>query len=437
MRIKKIFRFMLCMILSATMLSTAGLLYATGEGTHGLYMECSASVTNNRSNGFMIDFFSDSDDALCTYWSNANWNMDTKATMRQLGYRDMSGGGAYAGLQIRGSKNDHVGIMSMWLWDYVDKKDGGKAKQLYAESMMSKTSRYDNEGSGTSCIQPYDWKNGQWYRQLLFCWDDEETGYTMIGTWFYDYEADVWTLFTYYNTGLVGSFINTGCDQFLENYSDYYNNRFRSWRYRNVYFLSHDTGEWVSQPNVTMHTDGNVKAVGVCEMGISDDGTYVWGTADGSGGKNVADPNWKEQKMYFTLKQDATPSYGTPAVKSFNAEDLTKISWELDEHSTPQLSYSVVVRDKLGREIGSVFGTRPQIVEASLQNIRNVDYEATLTIRDVFGQETSTVFKTEGYDTPYNPAEEIYKLPFRVGALTVALTVDPTVNGITGTKENG
>ena len=420
---RRIWKCLVCFALCASMLIPFGTVYTHAEGTHGLYMECSANVTKNRSDGFMIDFFSDSDDALCTYWSNVNWNMDVVRTMRVLGYRNMTGGGAYAGVQIRGSKNDHVGIMSMWLWSYTQNKE---QKTLYAESMMSKTARYSNEGSGTSCIMPFDWKNGQWYRQLLFCWDDEETGYTMIGTWFYDYEADVWTLFTYYNTGLVESFINTGCDQFLENYSDRYNDRFRSWRYRNVYFLSHDTHEWVSQPNVTMHTDGNVKAVGIPEMGISEDGSYVWGTVDGSNGLNVADPNFKEQRRQFTLNQPEKPTMGEPIVKSFDAKKLSEITWEMDDHSTPQLSYSIVVRDKRGREIAKTSGTRPDVVKAAVGYVKAEEYEATLTIRDVFGKETTAVYKTAGFDLPYSPADDLNVMPFRPGAfLTDALVDEP------------
>ena len=409
MKIHRFGKTLLCIVLCVSMLVPFGLFYSFGEGTHGFYMECDAAVTNNRSRGFLIDFYSDSDDALCTYWSNANWHMYTRDTIKELGYKNLQGGGAYAGLQIRGSKTDHVGIMSMWRYEYRD--SSGKTQYLYAESMMSKTGRYDNEGSGTSCILPYAWKNSQWYRELLYSWDDAETGKTFIGTWFYDYEADEWTLFTYYDTGLVKSFINTGISQFLENYNDAYNDRYRSFRYRNVYFQSYDTNEWIGSPRVKVFTDGNVKAVGECKMGVSDDGTYAWGSVDGS---SEIDSDGKMEK-YYTLVQDEKPTVGSPAIKKLSAKYLSDVNWTMTDNSTPQLSYEVVLTDIDGNELGRQYATRPNIKRVKFEGVETDAYKVTLTIKDVFGAETTAEYKSPAYEAAEasgNLAETISKLPF-------------------------
>ena len=365
-------------------------------GTHGLYLECRANVTNWKTDGFMIDFYSDSSTALGTYWSNANWNMYTTPSVTKLGYNNITGGGAYAGLQYNNNGHYYDGIMSMWRWEYTDRD--GNAQTLYADTMVGNSVHYSHEGSGTSCIMPYGWQFGQWYRELLFCWDDEETGETFIGTWFYDYEADEWTLFTYYNTHLVDSYINTDVNQFLENYTAYYNDRLRSWRYKNVYFMPHGSTDWISQPNVKMSTDYNMDAVGEISMGIADDRSYVWGISDGSNGKNVADPNYQHQEINFTLNQPAKPTLGEPLISSFDISDPSSITWTVPSNSTPQLAYELVVTDVAGAVLARRSGTRPEVRTASIPDVGTNAYKCTLTVRDVFGKEVTATATTPIYD---------------------------------------
>ena len=402
---KKLLRAILCMILGTLMLcSSAASLVSSADGSHGFYMSCDASVADDKSDGFMIDFYSDSADALCTYWSNANWSMYTLPSIKKLGYHKLTGGGAYAGLQIRGSADDHAGIMSMWKYDYVDKKTG-EAKSLYAKALYGKTTTYDNEGSGTSCVMPYDWKNDQWYRELLYCWTDEETGYTFIGTWFYDYEAEKWTLFAYYNTFLVDSYIKGDIGQFLENYWESYRDRYRSFRYRNIYFLPHGEEEWVGSPAVTLRSDGNPKAHGEAKLGVSEDKTYIWGSVDGGSAVDTDE----EIRVSDVLKQDKTPALGTPEIASFtlsgNAKS-PKASWAMTEKSTPQLSYKVVVTDSSGKELAKKSGTRPEVTSVDLGNLGTDDYKCEITVTDVFGKSTTASYLSENYGkTPVEPSK--------------------------------
>ena len=365
-------------------------------GTHGLYLECRANVTNYKTDGFMIDFYSDSSEALATYWSNANWNMYTAPSVTKLGYNNITGGGAYAGLQY--NNNDHYfdGIMSMWRWEYTDRN--GETQYLYADTMVGNSTHYSHEGSGTSCIMPYAWQFGQWYRELLFCWDDEETGETFIGTWYYDYNADEWTLFTYYNTHLVDSYINTDVDQFLENYYDLYNNRLRNWRYRNVYFMPHGSTDWVSQPTVKMSTDYNPDAVGVFDMGLASDGSYVWGYVDGTNGQNVPDPNYQHVERTYTLNQPSKPTLGSVRIASFDVSDPANIRWTMAQNSTPQLAYELVLTDVAGTELARASGTRPEVRSLSFADVGTNAYKCTLTVRDVFGNTTTAEATTATYD---------------------------------------
>ena len=372
------------------------------EGTHGFYMECDSSVVGDKSNGFMIDFYSDSEDALCTYWSLANWHMNTDATRKARHYSTITGGGCYNGLQIRGSKDDHVGIMAMWQYEYRERGVQGK-QILRAKVMYGTPGSYDNEGSGDNCIMTYKWQNSQWYRELLYCWNDEETGTTMVGTWFYDYTADKWTLFSYFDSNLIDSYIEGGISQFLENYYDYYNDRYRSLRFANVYFLSHDTGEWVSSPNVYLFSDANVKAVGEAKCGVADDKSYVWASVDGSSSVDTD----RLITVRTTLNQSDKPAHGIPAIKSLNGSNTERIQWRLEDNSTPQLSYKLTVTDPDGKVIAETSGTRPEVNRVSVGEIEAEEYKCTLTITDVFGATATKEYTTKGYPAENGDPEPV------------------------------
>ncbi len=395
---KRIFTAMLCLMTVTAILLGQGSIVASADGTHGFYMTCSSSPTEGKSDGFMIDFYSDSPNALCTYWSNANWSMYTKDTVKAKGYLQMTGGGAYAGLQIKDSPTDRTGIMSMWRYDYRE-KGSGETKHLYAEAMYGNTTKYDNEGSGTSCVMPFDWKSSQWYRELLFTWQDEETGDTMIGTWFYDYETDEWTLFAYYNTFLVNSYITGDIGQFLENFVESHRDKYRSFRYRNIYFLPHEGEEWVSSPTVYLRSDGNAKASGEAKLGISDDQTYVWASVDGSSAMDTDEM----LELRVSLKQDAVPTVGVPAIKEIkavNAKDTqTQISWTMEKNSTPQLSYRVVAKDFDGKVLATKSGTRPEINTVVLEDTGDA-YLYELTVTDVFGKSVTRTYESGKVPAP-------------------------------------
>ena len=376
------------------------------DGTHGFYMKCDANVVEGKSDGFMIDFYSDAENAWSTYYSNANWSMYTKPTMLKLKAFNWQGGGAYAGLQILGTSAERRGIMSFWRYEY---KEMGtlEEKTLYAEAVVGKTTKYDNEGSGTSCVMEYNWKCGQWYRELLYCWTDEKTGNTFMGNWYYDYETDTWDLFAYYDTKLIESYITGGIGQFLENFNESKRETVRSFRYKGVYFLAHSDardgsykqGEWISSPSVYLYSDGNVKAVGEATLGAADDGTYVWGEVDGTSKVDTDE----RIEMRHTLNQPEKPeAIGEPVISTVEAGDSkkgdeitkTRIQWETGEHSTPQLSYTVVLTDKSGNEIGRASGTRPEVREVSFPNT-DPAYKCEVTVTDVFGKTTTATYTSE------------------------------------------
>ena len=398
----KFLRCTLCALLSAFFVLSCALV-SNADGTHGFFMTCYTNVTDKKTDGFMMDFYSDSENALCTYWSNANWSMYTKPTIQKYKYLNFTGGGAYAGLQIGDTPDDRRGIMSMWRYEYMDLQSR-ETKYIYAKAIYGKTTTYDNEGSGTSCVMPYAWKSNQWYRELLLCWEDEETGNTFIGTWYYDYEADKWTLFAYYNTFLVDSYIQGDIGQFLENFVESTRENYRSFRYRNIYLLpTGQTGidSWKSCDKIYIQSDANPKAHGEAKLGLSEDGTYVWAWVDG---RSEIDTDEKLD-LTATLKQDAKPTVGTPAINAIAAKNSvsngkilsTRINWEMTENSTPQLSYSLKVVDENGNELASASGTRPEVNSVKLDDLKTDSYKCELTVTDVFGQTATATYTSENF----------------------------------------
>lgn len=219
---------------------------------------------------------------------------------------------------------------------------------------------------------------------------------TFAGNWYYDYEADEWTLFAYYNLKLVDSYINGDIGQFLENFNEGERARYRSFRYKGVYFLSHETGEWVSSPTVNLRSDANPKAHGEADLGLAEDETYVWAWVDGT--SEIDTDELIEKKM--TIKQDEKPSYGKPIideVKGVSFGKETTIKWTEPKKGTPQLSYKVELFDNSGKSLGVKTGTRPEIRSVKFEEVNEENYKAVVTVTDVFGQSVTQEFQTEGY----------------------------------------
>ncbi|MBO5744340.1 MAG: DUF3472 domain-containing protein [Clostridia bacterium] len=400
---RRIFKTAMALMICAVFMFT-GAIGAFADGTHGFFMTCYTDVTDDKTDGFMMDFYSDSENALCTYWSNANWSMYTLPTVKANGYLNFKGGGAYAGFQILDKPEQRRGIMSMWRYEYMDMKTR-ETKYIYAKAIYGKTTSFSNEGSGTSCVMEYNWKSSQWYRELILCWEDEETGNTFIGNWYYDYEADEWTLFAYYNTFLIDSYMNGDIGQFLENFVESTRENYRSFRYRNIYMLpngsDHKVEDWLSCQKIYIQSDANPKAHGEAKLGLSEDGTYVWAWVDG---RSSVDTDEKLE-LTATLKQEAKPTVGTPLIQSLSTKDIkskgevngTRVTWELGKNSTPQLSYKLEVFDESGSLITTASGTRPEVDNLKLDDVKTDAYRCELTVTDVFGQTAKATYTSEAY----------------------------------------
>ena len=94
---------LVCLFCASVILSSAD--SDPTHGSHGFYGHADSSVVDGKAFGMMLDFLSDSETGICTYYSTMNFSLSTTATlarMREEGirYSNFTGGGAYAGFQM-------------------------------------------------------------------------------------------------------------------------------------------------------------------------------------------------------------------------------------------------------------------------------------------------------------------------------------------------
>ena len=159
-----------------------------------------------------------------------------------------------------------------------------------------------------------------------------------------------------------------------------------------------------------IRSDANPKAFGEAKLGVSEDGTYVWASVNG---KSSVDTDHKLE-LKPTLKQSEKPTVGTPSIGTFEVKNRTvdgkiadsRLMWKMSEHSTPQLSYKVTVKDAAGKILTSKSGTRPEVNMLELGNLGTDAYKCDITVTDVFGQTASATYYSENYPQNDPPATD-------------------------------
>ena len=281
---------------------------------HNIYSDPDLSKTSRQFDGFSIDF-KGIDTPNSTYWALCNWQMDL--TNFKKTHKDVSGGGAYGGLQTH--IDEKKAIMSFWEVQYTEngEKKVHRANRMYPKGQES---TFGGEGEGTNYIADYNWPTNTWHRFVLYSWKDIATGKTFVGEWLQNLSTKKWTLFAVFNTKLVDSYITGGLSQFQENFYDKYYPAKRSFNIKNMYAYDRVSKAWVSLNTSTLAYDPaswKYNTAGTHEIGYTKDYFY------GSAGLPVDD-----QKVYDasnplnikgTINQPNSPSFGKPVFKSASA----------------------------------------------------------------------------------------------------------------------
>jgi len=298
---------------------------------HNIYMDPDLSEGSGEYRAFQIDFMGVST-PVNTYWALCNWQMK-------------GGFGAYGGLQH--TCDGARAIMSFW----EGEKNGTilRARRMYPSG---DDHRFGGEGEGTNWITPYDWKSGQWYRMLFFCWDDTATGHTFVGQWVKDLSSGKWTLISYFDTGLAGSSITGGLSQFQENYwvnSDYPT---RSFCVKNIYAYDMIYGKWLSLNKTQISYDPpewGYNTAGTHEFGATQE--FFWGQAGAYVPDQAAYDASRPKRLRLEITQPDAPEAETSALQEICAISNgahTDLHWKVSELGAPVIRFQIRLYDRNG-----------------------------------------------------------------------------------------
>ena len=333
--------------------------------------------TNNKFNTYTIDFRG-IDTPPSTYWSLVNFNLDL--TDFKKTHSDVTGGGAYAGLQTL-SNGEKVAIISFWKINY---KEDGEIKTLRFNRIYppGEEMNFSGEGEGTTYRASYNWKTNVWYRFVLHTWEDTKTKNILIGVWIQDLSTKEWTLFSYFNTNLNNSYIGGGngaLSLFQEIYRKLDFNYDRSFQFKNMYVFDKTYKQWESINTAYLYYNENPllsKGVGYTQF-------YFYGF---SAARFQGQDNSGENNNHFkaSISQPRSPDFAKPAFKQFNINlngEKLEVDWEIDSTSCPcyQYSYSLEILQESGyNTIFSSKITNPEICTFTLYGHFKGTYRITV-----------------------------------------------------------
>ncbi len=336
--------------------------------SHNIYMDPDLHEGSGKYRAFQIDF-AGMDTPMHTYWALCNWQM-------------AGGFGAYGGLQH--TADGARAIMSFW-----EGEVNGSMLRAHRMYPYGTDHRFGGEGDGTNYIPAYNWRSGQWYRMLFYSWDDLQTGHTFVGQWVEDVTAGQWTLISYFDTNLVGSYITGGLSQFQENYVQNRDYLKRSFFIKNVYAFDLEKNDWLSLNTTRISYDPvewKYNTAGTHEFGATAE--YFWGAA----GEYVADQAAYDAATLRSAKVSITqpdkPEMPESVIYDIaaNAHDGgTKVQWKVWEMGAPVITTQIVLWDAAGNPIGVWAASRPELENALLDvSYANVA-KITVTTQDVYG----------------------------------------------------
>ena len=361
-----------------------------------IYSDPDLSKTSRQFEGFTIDFIG-IDTPNSTYWSLCNWGMDL--TDFKTTHSDVTGGGAYGGLQT--VINGKTAILSFWEVLY---KENGETKSHRAHRIYPKgdESSFGGEGEGTNYIHEFNWPTNVWHRFVLHSWVDSETKDTYVGEWIQNLSTKEWTLFSYFNTNLKNSFITGGLSQFQENYYDKYFGYKRSFQIKNMYALDKNKKSWISLDTTTLSYDPpswGYNTAGTHEMGFTD--TYFYG----SSGLPVDDQKTYDsnnpKNVKGTIKQPSTPDFTKPSfsyvLALLNSQTMI-INWEMDVKATPCYQYQIQIFYYTNggyKKMHTYILNKPEEKKYIYNNYFNGKYQITVTCNAISNESISKTINKE------------------------------------------
>lgn len=355
---------------------------------HNIYSDpILPSESSGKYDTFLIDF-KGTKTPIYTYWALCNFDIDLTAFKEKYNYYDVTGGGAYAGLQ--NTEEGRKGIMSFWQIEYYSDINKTNKQILNAKCMYPTTeTNFGNEGSGVNYIGTYNWESNKWYRMALHSWTDKETGNTFVGQWFQNIETGKWTLQSYFDLKLQNSALTGGFSMFQENYIADNSNEIREFNLKNMYIRDLNK-KWTSLNTTKLsydHPSWGFNTKGLHEFGAEND--YFWGRAGGNLDNQSEYDNNSDDYIIKTIQQPNYPDLNSLKISNFSISDTNDgymFEWDLNSKSNPQLAYKIEIIDLTNNSsIYTIEQTRPEINKCIYKNKLKGKYNIELSVTDIFG----------------------------------------------------
>jgi len=330
---------------------------------------------------FMIDF-QGTQTPYYTYWALCNWQMDL--TKFKSSHSDVSGGGAYAGLQANGG-GKRSAIMSFWEVSY----NGGQIQRAKMVYPNKETNSFGGEGEGSNYITDYNWKNNQWYRMVLHSWDNRNTGTTYVAQWFLDVSSGQWNLISVFDTKLPSSGLTGGFSQFQENYVGSTKDQVREFYFKNMYARKKSNQYWYSLNTTELTYDTKAfgyDTAGRHEFGVRNNSFY--GLSGGTVSNQDQYDKQQPERSVLSINQSTIPPITTASVNinvSNNNNNVT-ISWN---YNAPQIEYVIYIKDRDGNRINTISSVDPVTRQITI-NDDSANHIYELYVKDIFGNTSWT-----------------------------------------------
>ena len=346
---------------------------------NSIYSVPDLSNTTNKFNTFTIDF-KGIETPPATFWSLANFHLDT--TYFEKTHSDVSGGGAYAGLQTL-SDGSRVGIISFWKIAY---KEDDETRYVYAHRIYppGEEMNFSGEGEGSTFRGTYDWDANVWYRFVLHTWEDTSK-HTLVGIWIQNTSTREWTLFSYFDSNLENSYIGGGWGalaMFQEVFNKQYANKERKFNLKNMYVYDRTDKKWVSINTSALSYDKN--AEGTLEIGFTSNHFYGY-----SGPKVEGAPINNNVKGSIT--QPSSPETEGIQIKHVTISLTRKkmvITWVQYPESDPIYRNHITIESRtlLGyKTIHTKIMTRPEVSSYTYIGNFKGTYRVSLNQTSIFG----------------------------------------------------
>jgi len=305
----------------------------------------------------------------------------------------------YAGLQQTPDKSfGNPNILISSLWD--PNTNGGIRSSVDYNHSTTFKSRFGGEGDGWKTINPYAWQLNTWYNIVNRAW--KLGGRLYVGTFINNTSTGKWFHSATLSMPDPGKYLGENNDAFLENWNGgdkSYNGSFIRKAFFKDCWNMNINGTW--EKNTTAGFSANDSQADIKRNGIYHNSfnAYYDILEDAycmqHGGNTTPSAAFNGARTIMLPAQNNQgniPTLSVAKIISVNAsykKGKVNVNWQVDEFKSPQLTIKIEILDTSGKIIEMQESTIPEMRNCAIHsNLSNGNYDARLTVTDIFDQKS-------------------------------------------------